>query len=101
MRSSTGRRAGISRVYSLKPVTLPTDFQPAWMPCRLRDQHPRRHSRNAQDALVLVREHLDEFRKQGLPVLQNTRRLGTAGEFAVANDQLPQGLYIARLADFL
>src|SRR5438445_7079392 len=90
MRSSTGRRTGISRVNSLKPVTLPTSLAPTPVCSGLRHQHTGGDPWNAQDALVFVWEHFDELRKRGLPILQNPFGLRTIGKFVVPADQAMQ-----------
>ena len=41
------------------------------LPAMRREHGLARNARNAQHALVLVREHLDELRQHGLPVIQN------------------------------
>src|SRR5208337_2794550 len=90
MRSLTSRRAGVSRVYSKKPVTLPTEHLPTGLFSRLRSEHHGSDARYSEHPLVLVREDLDEFRQYGLPVPEDPLRLRAAGEFAVACDQLTQ-----------
>ena len=48
-------------MYSLNPVTLPTDHLPARLFAGLRGEHARGNARDSQHALVLVREDLDEL----------------------------------------
>src|SRR3972149_10206378 len=99
MRSATGRRVGISRVYSLKPVTLPTDGLPARLRSGLRHEQACGDPGNTENALVLVREYLDELRQHGLPILQDPLGLGAAGQFAVAGDQPVQQLDVFGIAE--
>src|SRR5712671_4625459 len=62
---AASRRAGISRVYSLNPVTLPTEHLPLRLHLLLglRDQRARGYSWNAQNTLIFVREYFDESRQ--------------------------------------
>src|SRR5208337_1595352 len=101
MRISTGRRVGTSRVYSLKPVTLPTDHLLLRRSARMRRERGRGKSRNSQDAFVFVREDLDEFRKCSFPVLQRALRLVAGGEFEVSGNQPMQRLDILGSRDGL
>src|SRR5208337_1380807 len=101
MRSSTGRRVGTSRVYSLNPVTLPTNHLLLRRCANMRHQRDRGNSRNSQDAFVFVREDLDEFRKRGFPVLQRPLRLAAGGEFEVPGDQPVKGLNVLWIRDGL
>src|SRR5580704_9834853 len=95
MRSATGRRAGVSRVYSLNPVTLPTNHLTLRVHrSGMRREDTRGNSRNAQHAFVLVREHLDEFGKHRVPVLQNPSGLRTIGELRMPRNQRLQRLDI-------
>ena len=54
-------------------------------------------TRNAQHALVFVREYFDESRLSIGPVLQNPGRARTAGEVAMALQQCPHALDISLL----
>src|SRR5271165_5512794 len=101
MRSSAGRLVGTSRVYSLKPVTLPTYHLLLGWSAHMRHQRGRGNSRNSQDAFVFVREDLDEFRKRGFPVLQRPLRLAAGGEFEVPGDQPVKGLNVLWIRDGL
>src|SRR5208283_1436017 len=101
MRSSTGRRVGTSRVYSLKPVTLPTDHLLLRRSAHMRREHAGRNSRNSQHTFVFVREDLDEFRKCGFPILQHPLRLAAGREFEVSGNEPVQRLDILGRRDGL
>src|ERR1700676_2532444 len=101
MRSATGRRVGVSRVYSLNPVDLPTDHLPTRLFARLRDKHPRRNTRDAEHPFVFVRENLDELRQSRLPIFQDPFGLGTASVSAVASDQLIEQVAIVLIGNGL
>src|SRR5579872_2148169 len=60
-------------------------------------QHSRRHAWNAQHALEFVREHLDELRQHGLPILQNPLCLWASGQLAMLRNQLMQPGDIVRV----
>ena len=78
------------RMYSLKPVTLPTRYLPL-PPCpRLGNEHPRRNARNSQNALIFVRKNFDELWQHGFPILQNPFGLGAASEFFMTRDEFVQ-----------
>ena len=95
-------RRAVSRAYSIKPVTLPTDHLSArpWFR-RLRGHHARGHSRNPENALVLVRENLDELRQRGFPVFNNPFGLRARREFAMPRDQLVEYLDIVLICNRL
>src|SRR6266446_4128140 len=99
MRSPTGRRGGASRVYSLKPVTLPTDHLPMHLHLFLgmRNNHSGGNSRNTQDAFVFVREHFDESGQRHVPTLQYPSGLRTIGEFSMPSDQAMQRLSVFQI----
>src|SRR5438105_11651591 len=105
MRSATGRRAGSSRVYSLKPVALPMDHLPApWPRTSGRGrgkQDSRRNSRDTQHTLVFVWEHLNKLPQRGFPVFEDPVRLRAARILAVARDEIQQYLNIIRVGDAL
>ena len=76
-----GRAAcGSSRVYSMKPVTLPMGHL---LPPLTADVFDARGLR-LSDPLVFVREDFDEFRQHAVPVFQNPFAARAAGGFDVA-----------------
>src|ERR1700733_1780004 len=93
MRSAIGRRVGVSRWYSLKPVTLPTDHLPLHMRLRasyLRRDDGRGNTWHTQDALVFMRKYFDKFRQHGIPMFQDPFPLRAVSEFGVPADQAMQ-----------
>src|ERR1017187_5702535 len=100
MRSSTGRRAGSSRAYSLNPGTLPTDHLPARFFFGFPGHYGPR-PRNSQHALEFVREDLDEVRNGGFPVLDDPLALRAAGKFGVGRDQAEEHFDVLRFGQRL
>src|SRR5215471_8559851 len=102
MRSAAGRRWGNSRVYSMKPVTLPMGHL-----LRLALRGRRRCDRRrvirllltfySEDTLVLVREDLDELRQHRGPVLPDPLGARTARGVEVFPDPVFEKLDIDRI----
>src|SRR5580693_4934509 len=101
MRSAGGLRPGVSRSYSTKPVTLP--MRGLLLQARAsRDMRrmirfglARLIFRDAQNALVLVREHLDELGQHFAPVFEDPFSTRAAGGCDVPFDQVLQRLHIS------
>src|ERR1700733_12962528 len=101
MRSAGGLRPGVSRVYSKKPVTLPMRglLLQGGAGDHLRMSLfglARLIFRDAENSLVLVREHLDELWQHLAPVFENPLAARTAGSFDVPGDQVLQRLHVDR-----
>src|SRR3954471_25071707 len=94
----TGRRVGTSRWYSKKPVTLPMRHlrRTAALHYEQRDLILLLGSLHAEHPLVLVREHLHEFRKHVLEVLQDPASTRALREFGVTQDQVAHQLNLGR-----
>src|SRR5438477_3257499 len=105
MRSMTGRREGSSREYSMKPVVLPM----LHLPHSRRDHGDGDHgrdvrafgARNTENALVLVRENLDETRQELGEICQDFFRPGTGGGLEVTVDDGAQERGIGGIEDGL
>src|SRR6267143_322107 len=96
MRSATGRRVGSSRLYSMKPVTLPMQH-PSCFHCMRggrAEQYAARYPRDAEHAFVFVREHFHKFGQRRFPVLDKPLGLRATGILAVARDQAKERLDI-------
>src|SRR5262249_49728707 len=104
MRSATGRRSGTSRVYSLKPVTLPTAHLPSHLFICLDlgsfgGDHADGRAGVIQKALVLVREDLYEFGKHRVPVIKDPLGLRTSRVLGVPCNQFVQRINIFLVCD--
>src|SRR6266404_1337415 len=102
MRSTGGRRTGVSRVYSRKPVTLPMrHLLPGSVDNggehRLQDLALRLLLRH--HALEFVRIDLHKLRKHGGPVLENSLGARTSGFFVMAVNPVLEQLLIFGIED--
>src|SRR5579863_9069088 len=103
MRSVGGRRSGVSRWNSMKPVVLPIGGD-SFGDGLLRDntrQAKARTTGDAQHPLVFVREDLHEFGQHLVPVIEDPARARTAGDFGVSGDPLEQQLLVFGIGDRL
>src|SRR5215471_14790411 len=93
MRSAGGRRLGSSRVYSRKPVTLPTEHLRGGGRLLLHSMDRRQKAIvcptwGVQHALVFLREDLDELLEHGVPVFQYPLGARAARQIEVLLDQI-------------
>src|SRR4029077_12620290 len=104
IRSRTGRRSGVSRPNSTKPVTLPMrDLSRErghrrWYMLWRRNRYSgcNLKFRDAEHSLKFVREHFDELGQQAVPVLENPLPARAAGGFDMFGNQVLEHLLIAR-----